>query len=92
MLKLALESDELLAIDALRVVGTVLVVVIHAAGYLSRPIDLTMMRHVVDLFFVISGYVIAFVYSSRLPKQYLSFLRARIAPWRLCIGRPSASW
>lgn len=83
MLGLKADSDKLLHIDCLRVIAVLGVVVHHALGYAGMPglIDLRLM---VDLFFVVSGFVIAYVYSERLSgAAYGTFLlrrAARIAP------------
>jgi peptidoglycan/LPS O-acetylase OafA/YrhL len=80
-------SNELLHIDVLRVVAALGVVFIHSKEYLVAPaqrLDVTTqaagLNLFVDLFFLISGYVIAFVYADRInaPGQFARFLQRRV--------------
>jgi peptidoglycan/LPS O-acetylase OafA/YrhL len=82
------ESGHLLHLDALRVIASAGIVVLHLAGFLDagrmndRIVNSARSLSVfVDMFFVVSGFVIAFVYFAKLidVKSYLSFLRKRLA-------------
>lgn len=85
--RLRVESDAMLHFDALRFIASAGIVWHHSHEYLypvvergalfdhTRPLALF-----VDLFFVISGFVIAYVYSGRIRggSSYLRFLQRRI--------------
>ena len=84
--KLKPESDELLHLDALRFVAALGIVALHYTRFCSAAVqallgDTDYLRLFVDLFFCISGFVIAFVYAERLHdrKSYQVFLRRRVA-------------
>jgi peptidoglycan/LPS O-acetylase OafA/YrhL len=82
------ESGHLLHLDALRLIASAGIVMLHMAPFLD-PGKLS--DHIiaatgsftlfVDMFFVVSGFVIAFVYFARITDagSYLSFLRKRVA-------------
>lgn len=82
------DSDQMLHLDALRIVGAVMIVVFHFNRLINldgrwQLADDTIKSFslVVDLFFVISGYVMAAIYTGRLttPAQYGDFLKKRVA-------------
>lgn len=77
------ESDELLGIDALRFIAATGIVVGHAMGRSSSFAEVgpTPLRLFVDLFFVVSGYVISHVYLGALPSgtTFARFLVKRVA-------------
>lgn len=77
--RLVPESGELLHLDAMRFVAAIGVIFCHAAADIH--IRAESLRLFVDLFFVISGYVIAHVYAERLSSipSYLNFLVRRVA-------------
>lgn len=79
-------SDELLHVDLLRFIAAYAIVLLHSAQGASGALAGIMAhsRHfylVVDLFLVISGFIIAFVYARRLHTraQYATFLWRRVA-------------
>lgn len=98
------ESQEMLGLDALRFIAAMGIVVGHAIGRTDTfaSFDARPLRLFVDLFFVISGYVIAHVYNDRILSinDYGKFLvrrAARLLPlhWLtlLCsIGVASIVW
>ena len=82
------ESGHLLHLDALRLIASAGIVVLHMANFLDPGIladrILTATRSFtlfVDMFFAVSGFVIAFVYFASITDagSYLSFLRKRVA-------------
>ncbi|UVF18406.1 acyltransferase [Microvirga terrae] len=77
------ESSKLLNLDFLRFVAAIGIVWFHYGSTLIDPIKerLEAFLLFVDLFFVISGYVIAYVYGGRLGSghDYQVFLRKRVA-------------
>src|SRR5262245_52376951 len=85
--KLAPESEDFLHLDALRILASFAVVMFHWRGHLAyKPAsDATAWLNswivFVDLFFVISGFIIAAVYSARMSTlaQYGDFLFKRFA-------------
>lgn len=103
--RLRAESDELLHLDALRFVAAVGVVIYHLSevfavaplttvGRLTGSLNLF-----VDLFFIISGFVISWVYGDRIvtATDYGRFLQkrlARIGPlhWLLLAGFVALAW
>lgn len=79
-------SDELLHLDLLRFVASCGIVMLHFAHFLSPATRALLgpvggMTIFVDLFFVISGFVIAYVYAGRLDswRAYVVFLQRRVA-------------
>lgn len=73
-------------LDGLRLIASVGIVLFHYNIYLSHAIPYTrpftqQFPYFVDLFFVISGIVIAMVYGGRLdtPRRYAAFVSARLA-------------
>ena len=82
------ESQDMLHLDALRLVAACGVVMVHLSGFLMRSAipqrfggffhNLTLF---VDMFFAVSGYVIAWVYFDRLVdwRSFKDFFRKRIA-------------
>ena len=87
MFGLKSESDEMLALDFLRFVAAVGVVTLHYGGEYLKQIGLPepaarleFLNLAVDVFFVISGFVIAYVYSDRIRNltDYGQFLWRRI--------------
>lgn len=88
MFGLKSESDEMLALDFLRFVAALGVVTLHYGGEYLKQIGLPgpaarleFLNLAVDVFFVISGFVIAYVYSDRIKTlgDYGQFLWRRIA-------------
>lgn len=82
------DSDQMLHLDALRIVGALMIVVFHFNRFINldghwQLADDTIKTFslIVDLFFVISGYVMAAIYTGRLntPAQYGTFLQKRVA-------------
>ncbi|WP_297512711.1 acyltransferase [uncultured Caulobacter sp.] len=82
------DSDQMLHLDALRIVGALMIVVFHFNRFLNldgrwQAADDTIKNFslIVDLFFLISGYVMAAVYTGRLTTlaRYGDFLRKRVA-------------
>src|SRR5579862_6596071 len=82
------ESGHLLHLDALRLIASAGIVVVHMVDFLDAGIArdhiVTSTRSFalfVDMFFVVSGFVIAFVYFAKIVdiSSYLSFLRKRLA-------------
>lgn len=79
-------SDELLHLDFLRLIASCGIVLLHFARFLSPETralvgPVSGMTIFVDLFFVISGFVIAYVYTGRLNSwgAYVTFLQRRVA-------------
>ncbi len=79
-------SDELLHIDLLRFIASYAIVLFHFRPFAQGSLALLMFhfRHfslVVDLFLVLSGFIISYVYEGRLQTlaQYKRFLVRRIA-------------
>lgn len=88
MLGLKSESDEMLALDFLRFVAAAGVVALHYGGEYLKQIGLAdpaarldFLNLAVDVFFVISGFVIAYVYSDRIKtlRDYGQFLWRRVS-------------
>ncbi|MGR4867124.1 acyltransferase family protein [Caulobacter sp. LARHSG274] len=82
------DSDQMLHLDALRIVGALMIVVFHFNRYINLDgrwlLADDMIKGfslVVDLFFLISGYVMAAVYGGRLNSwgRYGTFLKKRVA-------------
>jgi peptidoglycan/LPS O-acetylase OafA/YrhL len=79
-------SDELLHLDFLRLIASCGIVLLHFSRFLSPGTQALIgpvggMTIFVDLFFVISGFVIAYVYMGRLNgwDDYVVFLQRRVA-------------
>ena len=81
--RLRTESEDLLHVDVARFVAASGIVFHHAVGYTSFgwSSNLEELRLFVDFFFVISGYVIAFVYQDRIDglSAYRNFIVKRLA-------------
>lgn len=82
------DSDQMLHLDALRIVGAVMIVVFHFNRFINldgrwQAADDTIKNFslIVDLFFLISGYVMAAIYTGRLTSfaKYRDFLQKRVA-------------
>jgi peptidoglycan/LPS O-acetylase OafA/YrhL len=82
------DSDEMLHLDALRIVGALMIVVFHFNRFISLDgrwqLADDMIKGfslIVDLFFLMSGYVMAAIYSGRLNSwnRYGTFLKKRVA-------------
>lgn len=82
------DSDQMLHLDALRIVGAVMIVVFHFNRFINldgrwQLADDTIKSFslIVDLFFLISGYVMAAIYTGRLTSfvKYRDFLQKRVA-------------
>lgn len=82
------DSDQMLHLDALRIVGAVMIVVFHFNRFINldgrwQLADDTIKSFslIVDLFFLISGYVMAAIYTGRLTTaaKYRDFLQKRVA-------------
>ncbi len=82
------DSDQMLHLDALRIVGAVMIVVFHFNRFINLDgrwqwADDTIKTFslIVDLFFLISGYVMAAIYTGRLTTfaKYRDFLQKRVA-------------
>lgn len=82
------ESGHLLHLDALRLIASAGIIVAHVTPFLDAGIASDSIVNstrsfalFVDMFFVVSGFVIAFVYFARIVNigSYLHFLRKRIA-------------
>ena len=82
------DSDQMLHLDALRIVGALMIVVFHFNRFINldgrwQAADDTIKNFslVVDLFFLISGYVMAVIYTGRLTTvaKYGDFLKKRVA-------------
>jgi peptidoglycan/LPS O-acetylase OafA/YrhL len=82
------DSDEMLHLDALRIVGALMIVVFHFNRYINLDgrwqVADDMIKGfslIVDLFFLISGYVMAAIYTGRLTSwnKYGTFLKKRVA-------------
>ena len=67
------------SLEGLRLLASLMVVALHYAGYLGREIP--PLHLAVDLFFVVSGIVIAMVYDGRMQRfgDWADFLRKRFA-------------
>jgi peptidoglycan/LPS O-acetylase OafA/YrhL len=82
------DSQSMLHLDALRILGAAAIVVFHFNRYINldgrwQAVDDTVKSFslIVDLFFLISGYVMAAVYGGRLDSwaRFASFLQKRVA-------------
>lgn len=82
------DSEDMLHLDALRIVGAVMIVIFHFNRFINldghwQLADDTIKSFslIVDLFFVISGYVMAAIYTGRLNTlaAYGTFLKKRVA-------------
>ena len=82
------DSDQMLHLDALRIVGAVMIVVFHFNRFINldgrwQAVDDTVKSFslIVDLFFLISGYVMAAIYTGRITTlaKYRDFLQKRVA-------------
>ncbi len=82
------DSDQMLHLDALRIVGALMIVVFHFNRFINldgrwQAADDTIKSFslIVDLFFLISGYVMAAIYTGRLTTfaKYRDFLQKRVA-------------
>jgi peptidoglycan/LPS O-acetylase OafA/YrhL len=82
------DSEDMLHLDALRIVGALMIVVFHFNRFINldgrwqlADDAIKSFSLVVDLFFVISGYVMAAVYTGRLTSlaKYGDFLKKRVA-------------
>jgi peptidoglycan/LPS O-acetylase OafA/YrhL len=82
------ESDHLLHLDALRLIASTGIVVCHLAGnwdagFLHKKLAAAVspLAFFVDMFFILSGFVIAFVYSGKIvdARSYGRFIRNRLA-------------
>jgi peptidoglycan/LPS O-acetylase OafA/YrhL len=82
------DSDQMLHLDALRIVGAVMIVVFHFNRFINldgrwQLADDTIKSFslIVDLFFLISGYVMAAIYTGKLTSfaKYRDFLQKRVA-------------
>ncbi|KRA64778.1 acyltransferase [Caulobacter sp. Root655] len=82
------DSDEMLHLDALRIVGALMIVVFHFNRFINLDgrwqLADDMVKGfslIVDLFFLISGYVMAAIYAGRLNSwsRYGTFLKKRVA-------------
>ena len=82
------DSEDMLHLDALRIVGALMIVVFHFNRYINLdgrwPVADDMIKGfslIVDLFFLISGYVMAAIYTGRLTSwnKYATFLKKRVA-------------
>jgi len=82
------DSDQMLHLDALRIVGAVMIVVFHFNRFINldgrwQAADDTIKSFslIVDLFFLISGYVMAAIYTGRITTfaKYRDFLQKRVA-------------
>src|SRR4051794_10264654 len=94
--KLVAESDEMPHLDSLRFIAAMGIVVYHYKAHVGLQGASTSMdglRLFVDLFFVISGFVIARLYSEmRTRQEYLHFLQKRVARlWPLHVATALAS-
>ena len=85
--KLQPASENLLHLDLLRFIASVGVVYLHAVEFFfpvaerhTQAVNPKGLALFVDLFFIISGYVIAYVYDERVATRtgYLSFLQRRV--------------
>lgn len=88
MLGLRAESDELLTLDSLRFFASLAIVAHHYKGFAAEGLGLLPLMDrfdfltiFVDLFFTVSGFIIAYVYAGRITngQSYFEFLRRRIA-------------
>ncbi len=82
------DSDQMLHLDALRIVGAVMIVVFHFNRFINldgrwQAADDTIKSFslIVDLFFLISGYVMAAIYTGRITTfaKHRDFLQKRVA-------------
>ena len=88
-LRLKSDSGELLNIDAMRLIAALGIVFLHTSEYfISDTASRNVLHHkiqplalFVDLFFIISGYVIAYTSAHRVGtlSEYLFFLKKRVA-------------
>src|SRR3546814_4343079 len=81
--KLRSESDQLLRLDSLRFIAAVMVVIYHfrnqwvfASGPGWKMARFDSMSLAVDLFFIISGIVITFVYERQRSEEHTSELQS----------------
>lgn len=81
-------SNEMMHLDALRIVASIAIVAHHSKEYFFDPslkeavyANTAGLAVFVDLFFVVSGFVIAHVYSQRMNSigEYGTFIKKRIA-------------
>jgi peptidoglycan/LPS O-acetylase OafA/YrhL len=74
------KNHRFLFLDALRGIAALLIVLYHAPKYLGRALPHYSAFLAVDLFFVLSGFVIAFSYENRLLRglSFRSFVAARL--------------
>ena len=90
------ESEKMLHLDCLRLIAATGIVLLHGVGRLEGlQLDLGSFRLFVDLFFVISGYVIWSVYMDGMcdREAYKGFLWSVWPVWSRPIGPPSpCSW
>ena len=73
------ESRDLLYLDFLRIVASLGIVTVHALPLLPGKPEAAGLSLFVDMFFTISGYVIAYTSMDRLPAGYGRFLQKRAA-------------
>jgi len=82
------ESGHLLHLDALRLIASAGIVIFHMAAFLDAGVVVDRVVNstrsfgsFVDMFFAVSGFVIAYVYLEKIVDvgSYLSFLRKRLA-------------
>lgn len=75
-------TSRLHGLDALRGIAALLVFASHVAGYFELPWSLPAQARSVDLFFVLSGYVLARTYEGRMPpaSQFLRLRYRRLVP------------
>jgi peptidoglycan/LPS O-acetylase OafA/YrhL len=82
------ESGHLLHLDALRLIASAGIIIFHVSGFVDAGawsehflIAIGPLTLFVDMFFVVSGFVIAFVYSRKIEdaRSFGSFLRKRLA-------------
>jgi peptidoglycan/LPS O-acetylase OafA/YrhL len=79
--KLAPQSTDLLHLDLVRFVGACAVIVTHSQGLVGLGAHLDAFGVFVDQFFLISGFLIAYVYTERMKDghDYRAFLLRRVA-------------
>jgi peptidoglycan/LPS O-acetylase OafA/YrhL len=82
------DSDQMLHLDALRIVGALMIVVFHFNRFINldgrwQGVDDTVKSFslIVDLFFLISGYVMAAIYTGKITTaaKYRDFIQKRVA-------------
>lgn len=75
-------SSRLHGLDALRGLAALIVFASHVAGYFELPWQLPAQARSVDLFFVLSGFVLARTYEGRMPpaSQFLRLRYRRLLP------------